>query len=171
MSTDQIESLGLPDIGVVAKLHARCFFDAWGPPMIRQVLDMPGAFGLVARRGGYGSVIGFALCRVAADECELLSLGVAPEHRARGIGAQLVSASMARAMAGKARWFFLEVAEDNRPALRLYKAFGLAQVGRRLDYYENADGSRTNAFTMRCALPLAVSAGQEGMSEGRGRAT
>jgi len=134
------------------------------------VLDMPGAFGLVARRGGYGSIIGFALCRVAADECELLSLGVAPEHRARGIGAQLVSASMARAVANKARWFFLEVAEDNRPALRLYQEFGLAQVGRRLDYYENADGSRTNAFTMRCALPVPMVAEREGVQEDRGPA-
>jgi ribosomal-protein-alanine N-acetyltransferase len=156
MSTDQIETLCSSDIGVVAKLHARCFYDAWGPPMIRQVLEMPGAFGLVARRGGYGSIIGFALCRVAVDECELLSLGVAPEHRARGVGARLVGAAMARATASRARWFFLEVAEDNQPALRLYQGFGLAQVGRRLDYYENADGSRTNAFTMRCALPAAA---------------
>ena len=155
MSADQIETLRRSDIPVVAKLHARCFYDAWGPPMVRQVLEMHGAFGLVARRAGYGSIVGFALARVTVDECELLSLGVAPEHRARGIGARLLSAAMARAMADKARWFFLEVAEDNEPALRLYRGYGLAPVGRRLDYYENADGSYTNAFTMRCALPEA----------------
>ncbi len=164
MNTDQIETLCLSDIGVVARLHVRCFYDAWGQAMIKQVLDMPGAFGLVARRREYGSIIGFSLCRVVADECELLSLGVAPEHRAQGIGAQLVSASMARALADRARWFFLEVAEDNRPALRLYRAFGLEQVGRRLDYYENADGSRTNAFTMRCALSMVQPVSQGGMS-------
>jgi len=154
MTDDTVEVLRSADIEVVARLHARCFYDAWGPTMIRQVLEMPGAYGLVARRGGFGSIIGFALSRVAADECELLSLGVAPEHRARGVGARLLTASMARATAERARWFFLEVAEDNSAALQLYAAHGLNPVGQRPDYYENADGTRTTALTMRCSLPL-----------------
>ncbi|MEE8444426.1 MAG: GNAT family N-acetyltransferase [Alphaproteobacteria bacterium] len=154
MTDDTIEALLASDIEVVARLHARCFYDAWGPSMIRQVLDIPSAYGLVARRGGYGSIIGFALARVTAEECELLSLGVAAEHRARGVGTLLLTATMARAMADRARWFFLEVAEDNESALKLYRTHGMNRVGQRLDYYENADGSRTNALTMRCALPL-----------------
>lgn len=160
MTNSQIETLRSSDIEIVAKLHARCFFDAWGPAMLLQVLGMSGAFGYVARREGYGSVVGFALGRVAADECELLSLGVEPDFRAQGIGSQLLSTAMARAAAEKARWFFLEVAEDNKSALGLYRSHGLTGVGQRLDYYENADGSRTNAFTMRCALP--AMAGAEG---------
>lgn len=154
MTRDTIETLRTADIELVARLHARCFYDAWGPTMIRQVLEMPGAYGLVARRGGFGSIIGFALARVAADECELLSLGVDTAHRGRGVGTLLLSAAIARATAERARWFFLEVAEDNQPAQRLYRAYGLAGVGRRPDYYENADGTRTHALTMRCALPL-----------------
>jgi ribosomal-protein-alanine acetyltransferase len=154
MSDDPIESIGSADIERVAVIHAQCFFDAWDETMIRQVLNMPGAFGLVARRYGYGSIIGFALARVAADECELLSLGVASEHRARGVGARLLRHAMARARDDRARWFFLEVAQNNDPALKLYKAHGLTEVGRRPDYYENADGSRTSAYTMRCALPV-----------------
>jgi len=158
MSGGQIETLRPTDIEVVAKVHAKCFFDAWAPPMLRQVLGMPGAFGYVARRAGYGSVVGFALGRVVADECELLSLGVEPDFRSQGIGAQLLAAAMSRAAAEKARWFFLEVAEDNKSALRLYRSYGLTGVGQRLDYYENADGSRTNAYTMRCALPVMADA-------------
>jgi len=158
MTSGQIETLRSSDIEIVAKLHAKCFFDAWAPPMLRQVLGMPGAFGYVARRAGYGSVVGFAFGRVAADECELLSLGVEPDFRSQGIGARLLTAAMSHAAAEKARWFFLEVAEDNKSALRLYKNFGLTGVGKRLDYYENADGSRTNAYTMRCALPAMAEA-------------
>lgn len=154
MAGDMIETLRTADIDVVAKLHARCFYDSWDATMIRQVLDMPGAFGFVARRPGYGSIIGFALARIAIDECELLSLGVAAEHRAQGIGARLLAKTIDRAEDDRARWFFLEVAEDNGPAIKLYRGRGLTEVGRRPDYYENADGSRTNAFTMRCALPI-----------------
>ena len=158
MNSNQIETLRSSDIDIVSKLHSKCFFDAWGPPMLRQVLGMPGAFGYVARRAGYGSVVGFALGRVAADECELLSLGVEPAYRSQGFGALLLSTTMARAAAEKARWFFLEVAEDNRSALKLYRNYGLSRVGQRLDYYENADGSRTNAYTMRCMLPVMADA-------------
>jgi ribosomal protein S18 acetylase RimI-like enzyme len=153
ISGGNIEPLRTADIDIVAKIHATCFFDAWGPSMIRQVLDMPGTFGLVARRQNYSSIVGFALARVAADECELLSLGVASEYRANGAGTQLLTAAMAGAVAERARWFFLEVAEDNKAALRLYGAHGLTKVGYRLNYYENSDGSKTNALTMRCALP------------------
>lgn len=152
MNDASIEALRAADLGVVATLHARCFYDAWDEEMIGQVLDMPGAFGLVARRAGYGSIIGFALARVAADECELLSLGVSSDRRAQGIGAGLLTASIERAMVARVRWFFLEVASDNDSALRLYYGYGLVRIGQRPDYYENQDGSRTDALTLRCDL-------------------
>jgi len=152
MIADAVEDLRPIDIGPLARLHARCFYDAWGASMLRQVLAMPGAFGLVARWGGHGAMIGFALARVVADECELLSLGVAPDHRDRGVGRLLMEETLARAGRMGARHFFLEVAEDNEPGQRLYRRFGLVPVGRRPDYYENADGSRTAALTMRRSL-------------------
>ncbi len=155
MTADTIETIRAADIDRIARLHAECFHDAWGPSMLRQILAMPGAFGLMVCWGGRGSTIGFALGRVTRDECELLSLGVAPEHRARGAGAKLLVASMARAAVEGATRFFLEVAEDNGPALKLYQAHGLVSVGRRPDYYENASGPRTTALTMRCDLSRA----------------
>ena len=156
MADDMIEVLRTADIDIVAKLHARCFYDSWDSKMIRQVLDMTGAFGYVARRPGYGSIIGFALARIAVDECELLSLGVASEHRGQGIAGHLLGKTIGRAEDDRARWFFLEVAQDNDPAIKLYRGHGLIEVGRRPDYYENADGSRTSAYTMRCSLPVVV---------------
>jgi len=162
MITDTVERMRVADVEIIARLHARCFYDAWDSSMLRQILLMPGAFGLVACWGGRGSAIGFALGRIAADECELLSLGIAPEHRARGVGAKLLAASMDHATSEGATRFFLEVAEDNQPALKLYRAHGLAAVGRRPDYYENASGPRTAALTMRCDLPVVGTAKRAG---------
>jgi ribosomal-protein-alanine N-acetyltransferase len=153
LTADTVEGLRDSDIAIVARIHAACFYDAWGPKMLREVLGMPGAFGLAACSGGRGATIGFALARVVADECELLSLGVAPDHRARGVGARLLTASMSRATVAHAAHFFLEVAEDNEPALRLYRSYGLVSVGRRPEYYETESGPRTAALTMRCQLP------------------
>jgi ribosomal-protein-alanine N-acetyltransferase len=93
------------------------------------------------------------LGRVAADECELLSIGVAGDYRGRGIGARLFDAAIVWAAAHGARKLFLEVAEGNAAALRLYARRGLVQVGRRAEYYELKDGGHLDALTMRCDLP------------------
>lgn len=148
-----VETIGPNDFDTIADIHAASFDDAWTAPMIRRVLSMPGAFGLVARSDENGGVLGFALTRIAVDECELLSLAVAGPFRRRGIAGALLGAAMAWASASSARRFFLEVAEDNDAALRLYAGHGFCAVGRRPDYYELRGGGSVAALTMRRTLP------------------
>lgn len=155
MTEDVITPLQFADLRTVADIHAACFDDGWGPMVLRRILSMPGAFGISSRRGGHGSITGFALGRIAADECELLSLGVAPGHRRRGLGAMLLDAAMGRAIAVNASRFFLEVAEDNEAALNLYAGRGMDPVGRRPNYYELKQGGYAAALTMRCDLQAA----------------
>ena len=50
---------------------------------------------------------------------------------------------------------FLEVAVDNDKAIRMYQKHLFEEVGTRKDYYRKADGSRGNAYTMRCDLVAA----------------
>ena len=96
--------------------------------------------------------VGFSLCRVVRDESELLSIGVAPAYRRRGVAGYLLRASMERARAIGARQMFLEVAVDNVAAQQLYLEHGFERVGTRPDYYQRPNGERTAAYTMRCAL-------------------
>lgn len=152
MTRDAITPLVDDDISAIAEIHAACFDEAWSPRVLRRIVAMPGAFGLVLRQASE-EIAGFALGRIAADECELLSIGVAPRHRGQGIGRRLVLAAMARATAGNASQFFLEVAETNDVARRLYRELGLAAVGRRPRYYELKGGGHIDAVTMRCDLP------------------
>lgn len=151
MTPADIDALATADLAEVARLHAASFEDAWSDAVFRRILAMPGAFGLAARAGG--ALIGFAVARTAADECELLSLAVDPAQRRRGAGMRLLDAAIATAIARGARALFLEVAEDNAPALRLYGSRGLATVGRRPNYYELAGGGFVAALTMRLELP------------------
>lgn len=140
------------DIESVAALHADSFDDAWSADVMRRILAMPGAFGLVARSEPGAELCGFALARVAADECELLSLAVASANRRRGVGGTLFSAAIEWASAAGARRLFLEVAEDNDAAIRLYTGHGLMAVGRRPDYYALKGGGHMAALTMRREL-------------------
>ncbi|MCZ6496288.1 MAG: GNAT family N-acetyltransferase [Alphaproteobacteria bacterium] len=144
----------------IARLHKCCFDEAWSIFTVRQVLAMPGAFGLLAveeggpRTGGVsgGDLLGFALGRSAAGECELLSLAVTIGERGRGIGGALLAAAMDRARRDQVSRLFLEVAEDNAIARRLYRNFGFRPVGRRPRYYRRPQGVAAAALTYSVSL-------------------
>jgi [ribosomal protein S18]-alanine N-acetyltransferase len=141
-----------PDIGMMSRIHTLSFDDAWTGAMIRRILTMPGTFGIAARHGRQWTVAGFALVRLAADECEILSLAVAPEHRGSGVGGLLLDGAITQASVAGAEKVFLEVAEDNDIARNLYTSRGLVPVGRRPGYYMRKDGMSAAAVTMSCRL-------------------
>ena len=89
----------------------------------------------------------FAWWRAIAGEAELLTIAVDPDVQRQGRGQRLMQAWMQEA-AHTCNRVFLEVAEDNRPALGLYTACGFQSLGRRPDYYARADGSHVAAIVM-----------------------
>jgi ribosomal-protein-alanine N-acetyltransferase len=145
----RITELRTADLSAVTRIHAESFDDAWSASMLRRILSMPGAEGIVARNGAGDDIAGFALSRIAGGESELLSLAVDPAQRRRGIGRRLLLAAIESAARGRASVLFLEVAEDNAAARQLYDQHGFTPVGRRPDYYRMKDGTTVAALTMR----------------------
>ncbi|MEQ9152506.1 MAG: GNAT family N-acetyltransferase [Parvibaculum sp.] len=138
----------------LSALHAECFDEAWDAPAIARLLSMPGAFAYwaaVSAETGE-SPDGFVLARVGGGEAEILTICVRPAARAAGLGRVLLAAAAAHAAAAGAGSLFLEVAEDNMPALRLYESFGFSLVGMRPGYYERGS-SRVAARTLKLDLP------------------
>ena len=91
---------------------------------------------LVAEADG-GDVVGYAIAHAAADEGEILNLGVAAAHRRCGVGRQLVRAMMAALAARGVRVVYLEVRESNVAARGLYDRLGFRELGRRSRYYRH----------------------------------
>lgn len=154
-----IRTVGPFDLGRLSRLHRGCFEEAWSRSDLAHLLAMPGGFGLIARpyEGGFARFdamrgVGFSLCRVVRDESELLSIGVMPAYRRRGVAGSLLRASMMRCRTLGAGRMFLEVAVDNDDAQRLYAAHGFERVGLRPDYYHRGEAARMAAYTMRCEL-------------------
>jgi [ribosomal protein S18]-alanine N-acetyltransferase len=85
--------------------------------------------------GEAGELAGYVIAHWAADEGEILNLGVATHHRRRGIARDLVAAMLQVLAAGGVRTAFLEVRESNAAARRLYEEIGFREVGRRPRYY------------------------------------
>src|SRR5690606_4365505 len=73
-------------------------------------------------------IAGFIMLRLVADEAELITIAVDPKWRGKGIGAALLRAALEALTMTPARRFFLEVAADNAPALKLYAKQGFAKI-------------------------------------------
>jgi ribosomal-protein-alanine N-acetyltransferase len=130
----------------LAALHALAFDEPWSEADLATLLAGPGVFALAAP--GADALAGFVLIRVAADEAEILTLATAPAHRRQGLARTLVQLGAAMAASAGARVLFLEVAEDNAPALVLYEREGFSPVGRRAGYYARG-AARADALVLR----------------------
>ena len=78
--------------------------------------------------------------RIGGDQAEILPLAIAPIFRGQGLGAQLLKAGEERVKIKGADVVFLEVAEDNLFAIRLYKGAAYQAIGRRPAYYRRKNG-------------------------------
>lgn len=144
----RLVDLGLPHVSLVSALHGACFEDGWRPQTFLDLIQGGGVFGLLAL-DWRDRPLGFALTRLTVGEGEILTIGVLREARQQGVGKLLLSGLCARLAVLGCHVLFLEVAETNNPAQRLYESFGFRQVGRRKDYYTHLDGSREAALVMR----------------------
>lgn len=128
---------------LLAGMHRICFAEPWEERAMRDLLAMPGAYGILAvshpaERTDDHRPKGFILCRVAGDEAEVLTLMVLPPFRHRGLAKQLLGRAIDAARHAGASVLFLEVAADNGTARALYSSEGFEQVGCRPRYYGNA---------------------------------
>ncbi|MDR3518653.1 MAG: GNAT family N-acetyltransferase [Azospirillaceae bacterium] len=132
------------DVATASAIHAVCFpEDPWWPLAISTLLASPGNFGLIALATDLPEPqpLGFVMARAVADEGEILTIGCRSEARQRGVGRLLLDAAIAQAAQAGARTMYLEVAEDNEPARRLYGAAGFEFIGRRPGYYRRVQGA------------------------------
>lgn len=115
---------------IMADIHHAAFPAdlAWDGAFIAGLMSTPGVFGLLCPTG-------MALARVAADESELLTIGVLPEARGQGVGRHLLSQVIAEVKSRGAACLLLEVAETNHAAQALYHRAGFQHAGLRRNYY------------------------------------
>lgn len=151
---DVIQSLQLGESELAARLHRQCFDAPWERPWTAvefdRLLATPGCFGVLLLADGVPCAL--ALARVAADEAEILTLGVVPSARRHGHASRLLAALRRCCRRRGALRLFLDVAEDNLPARCLYKSQGMAEVGRRPAYFDRGSQGKAAAVVMRVDL-------------------
>jgi ribosomal-protein-alanine N-acetyltransferase len=136
----------------LAKLHAGLFETPWDAAAFLDLLSHPGSTAFLARVGTPSQTAGFILGQLAADEAEILTLGVVKDSQRHGIGRRLVESLGRAAKKAEVRRLFLEVGESNGAALGLYKGLGFQEVGRRKGYYARAGAVAEDALTLALSL-------------------
>ncbi len=94
------------------------------------------------------TLVGYAGLAVNSAEAWVQNIAVRRDSQRRGIGRTLLAALLAEAARRRAAKVLLEVAVDNRPAQRLYAAYGFEPIGVRRGYYQP---SNTDAVVMQRA--------------------
>ena len=131
----------------LAALHQRAFADSrgWSPDEFASLLAQTGVHMIGDKRS-------FILLRIVLEEAEILTLATDPAHRRQGLAAQTLRAAERKAAQRGTGSLFLEVAENNAPALALYQKAGFQQVGERHDYYKSSSGQAVAALILRKAI-------------------
>ena len=117
---------------IAAKIHKTCFDKGWTEEEFKKLLALPTSRLWMTDEG-------FLLCSEVADEMEILTICVLPEFRRQYVAKDLLDELFNYAKAHKIKRIFLEVAEDNEGAKKLYSGAGFKQTGRREGYYARKD--------------------------------
>jgi [ribosomal protein S18]-alanine N-acetyltransferase len=138
------------DAAGMAALHAASFRRGWSDGEFRSMLADKA---VIAHRAMHGNrLCGFIISRIATDEAEILSVAVVRSAQGRGLGRELLILHLRRLAGLGVRRVFLEVGEDNEPAIRLYNRVGFEQVSQRAGYYQGEAGRQTAALVLRLDL-------------------
>jgi len=141
------------DIPVFVSLDKQLFpYSPWSAAQYKEEFaQMPRTRHFVVALDEAQSIIGYAGVLVPAPEVEadILTVGVIPEHRGKGIARHLLARITDFAIDRQASAMMLEVKSDNVEAIGLYKSLGYSKISIRKDYF----GSGLDALIMRRDLP------------------
>lgn len=134
-----LRKMELSDIGDVLKLQANLAFLDWSLEQYKKELQADSTISFIIQKKG--SIIGFALFHLLADESELLAIAVAEEFQQTGLGKILFNAGKNELQNRDAGKLFLEVRESNEKAKKFYQNLGAVFIGTRKKYYKDGESA------------------------------
>jgi ribosomal-protein-alanine N-acetyltransferase len=140
-STYDVKPLTVKNLDELLRLNIRCFRNGenYNKHTFRYLLTQPHALGYMATTPA-GDMVGFVLVMKNDDgTAHITTVGVAPEHRRRGIAERLIEHVDAALKQRGLSTVVLEVRVSNFAAQNLYKRAGFSTVQRMQRYYHNGE--------------------------------
>jgi len=137
------------DLPVFVSLDKELFpYSPWSASQYKEEFSSPTRHFVVAVDEAE-SIIGYAgVFAPGGTEADVLTVGVIPTHRGKGIARQLMAMITDWAMQQGSIAMMLEVKVDNLEAIGLYESLGYAKLNTRKDYF----GAGLDALVMRLEL-------------------
>jgi ribosomal-protein-alanine N-acetyltransferase len=123
-----LSAASVRDAAPIAALHASSFRRGWSEDEVERLI---GERNVVTHRATQGNALaGFIMSRLAADEAEILTVAVSRAAQGRGLARRLLDLHLRRLAGLGCRAVFLDVDENNRAAIRLYRRRGAGAAPR-----------------------------------------
>ncbi len=137
------------DLPVFASLDKELFpYSPWSASQYKEEFSSPTRHFVVAVDDEQ-SIIGYAgVFAPGAAEADVLTVGVVPNHRGKGVARQLMELLTNWAHNQGSTAMMLEVKVDNAEAIGLYESLGYSKLNTRKDYF----GPGLDALVMRLEL-------------------
>ncbi len=133
-----------PDL---AEVYAKALPPGWPSHELAAACADPNRAVLKATDGK--QLFGFVILQFAADEAEVLAIAVAQGWRRLGYAASLLQEAIRACRSRFISCMYLEVAERNSPARKLYEKLGFSEIGRRENYYDAAGSAPVSALILK----------------------
>jgi ribosomal-protein-alanine N-acetyltransferase len=137
------------DLPVFVSLDKELFpYSPWSASQYKEEFSSPTRHFVVAVDVDQ-SIIGYAgVFAPGAAEADILTVGVVPEHRGKGVAKALMALITDWAKEQGTTSMMLEVKTDNLEAIGLYESLGYLKLNTRKDYF----GQGLDALVMRLEL-------------------
>ncbi|MFY7825259.1 MAG: ribosomal protein S18-alanine N-acetyltransferase [Candidatus Planktophila sp.] len=137
------------DLAVFASLDKELFpYSPWSASQYKEEFSSPTRYFVVAVDEAQ-NIIGYAgVFAPGGAEADVLTVGVIPSQRGKGIARQLMALITDWAKQQGSIAMMLEVKVDNTEAIGLYESLGYATLNTRKDYF----GAGLDALVMRLEL-------------------
>jgi len=138
------------DLPVFVSLDKELFpYSPWSSSQYKEEFSSPTRHFVVAV-DDQQSIVGYAgVFAPGAAEADILTVGVVPTHRGKGIAKALMGMITNWAKEQGSIAMMLEVKVDNAEAIGLYESLGYSKLNVRKDYF----GAGLDALVMRLDLP------------------
>ena len=130
-----VNKMSAKDVPAAAALDRLLFSaECWTEQDFYDSLNDPTRLFWVACEGE--TLLGCCGLQTVFEDGDVLTVGVHPDHRRKGVGSALMREMLHAFAARGGQRLFLEVRASNRSAAAMYEKFGFRQIGCRKNYYQ-----------------------------------
>jgi len=137
------------DLPAVLAIETTAYISPWSLQSFQDCL-LVGYRAWVLEREG--SLIGYGLMSVGADEAHILNCCIDPQQQRQGYGKRMLRHLLNLAKQEGVKTVFLDVRVSNQAAIQLYLQEGFWPIGRRKNYYVDGPTQTEDGFELALEL-------------------